>query len=210
MKKLLLTITALSLCSLAVLATACRSGNETKTNCNTGWNVSQIYEVSDNEAEEKELAEQFVCFNVTNDDVIDEIWLNIGEISVDEVTFTLGRFSTSTPEKFLSGSETVTVAKTDAVSAENGWIKLKGGYNQTTSYIKIALNGGVKLNETVFLNSKKEVMKVAVYGGKVLYTDENGKITGQDFYKKEDLEKLEIKDGSPLLLLDEQDKFIKA
>ena len=209
MKKLFLTITALCLCFFALFATSCSSGNEVKTNCQTGWNVLQYYKVSDDAETEKELDEQYVCFNVTIDYNINEIWLNIGASTVDSVTLTFGRYSTAYLDQFLTNKETYELVKSEVLKTENGWVRIKDGYNQTSSYIKISLTGGVKIDEVVLLDTKGKVMPVSVYGGKVIYADESGRIFSQDSYTRSELEKLELSEGSPLLLIDEQDKFSK-
>ena len=209
MKRLFLTITAVCLSAFALLVSACSNANEVKTNCSTGWNVKQYYQVSDEGESEKELDSQFVCFNVTTEKNINEIWLNIGAMSVDSVTLTFGRYSTSYLDQFLSNKETFELVKSDVLKAENGWVRIKSGYNQSSSYIKILLTGGVKIDEVVFLDVDGKVMPVSVYGGKVIYADDKGVIHSQDSYTKSELEKLDLTEGSPLLLVDEQSKFSK-
>lgn len=200
-----LFVTAALAAAMAASFISCGdNGNKINSACSSGWEVKSYAKASEGATEET----QFVCFPVTlGGDTIDEIWLNIGAMKVEEATFTVCRYYLSDYTNYTSTVKNIVVTRAEAEAAKGGWVKLLDDYQQSNRYIKLTVHGGVTLNEVVFVNTKGERMTTDIEVARFFYHDENGNVNGSKYYTKTELSSLKTEDTTPLTVIDEQEKF---
>ena len=202
LKKIIVVFSLISACFWMV---ACESAYKVKTNCSTGWTINR-YEIKDSETEETVSATQSVYYSVTlNSEKIDEVWVNVSEISFDETEINFNKYNSSNYTETTSSTykKSVILTKTQVKKSENGWIKVVDDYDFNSSYLCVSFTGGIKINEMVLIGSDGKKMTFSLKRVDVLEKNEKGAIYG---FKSEDIEEINLKCGANLLS-DEQEKF---
>ncbi len=218
MKKLLKNVAVLT-AAVAVLGmfSACgKNVTATKTECKTGWEILQ-YNTKDVNTGEVEAQSQSVFLNITRKttdgttEKVNEVWINVAEISVDEVKLFTARYNSSDYTEYSTASyrKDIALTREEVKNSKDGWIQIVSDYDYGYSYLKIGTTGGIKINEIAVLNEKGEKMTFSVKAAGLILKTEDGKITSKPYYTSDEIKSLNLTDSSPLLLSDEQDKFTK-
>lgn len=207
--KIFKKVVAVAAIAVCASLTACQTSFKTDTDCDTGWNIIQ-YRLKDSVSGETTEESQFACFQVTlNSEKIDEIWLNVGEMTVDETQIEINRYNTSDYADYSATTykKTLTLTKTNLKDAKKGWVKIADELAFSSSYFKISFYGGIKVNEMALVNGKGEKMSYTLKAAKIIYKDESGTIKSKPYFTESELKNMNLTEGSPISLFDEQDKF---
>lgn len=203
MKKFFGFVAAVAAAACVFCTASCRDTTaRINSDCETGWKVTQ-YKAGDGTDAEM----QTVYFQVSRgSDKVDEVWFNVGEMTVDEADIEISCYYSSDRTSITSSVTTAKLYKADAVSSGNGWVRVKDGYAQSYSTVRISLSGGVRLNEVVFLDTADKRLSVSINYADIIYRDADGTIKG-GLFSEDELGEMESEDGTPAMLIDEQAKF---
>ena len=152
MKKLVsLIVAALTACSVFAACSA-----------ESNFNYWQITEKADGSGERLQYYAVVYMKDVSSSKKIREIWVNVSDMTADEVSFNM-IFGSSSGESYLRYNEQkdLKVKKTVAADAE-GWVKLCADLDISYKYAQITVSDTMHFNEMVFLTDDNATLDVSV------------------------------------------------
>ena len=142
--------------------------------------------------------------DITEENILSEIWINVGELSQDEATFNVKFGSDKADSNLKYGAKTDIKVKKDVAAKTGGWVKICADLNYTYNYALITTCDTMHFNEIVFLTNDRQKIKISVvYAGERSPDNHNIK-REYDFTSSDD-----SASGDNLAdkIADEQDKF---
>ena len=171
-----------------------------KTGLETGWTIESMQLEGESEA-----TRQGVYFSVTRDNQeIREVWVNVGAITPDTATLTVCSL-TSTSATTRRNEFSFELSRSELKKSSDGWVQIKSDWDADNNVVLLESQGGVRINEVVFIGEEGEKLIVSVSKANVFYL-KDGKVFGEKGMTIfSDLDE----DHDPSNLTDEQAKFVR-